>query len=175
MDTQFLGAFESATLRVFDMMAGITLVADPPFANSSTTTRCLHEINAIVPIGGRLTGTVVVGVDRGIAMAFTENVLGFRPQSIDEDVVDAVKELANMIVGQVESQLGRNTLVMSLPTVAIGKGTEIGFGSKVNTFQQSFQKGDEALTLLFGLPGESAATVAGAATPKRRPQASLVG
>lgn len=84
-------------------------------------------------------------------MAFTESVLGYRPDSIDDDVVDAVKELGNMIVGQVEGSLRSETLRMSLPTVIIGKGAEVGFGSSVVPVKQHFRCESGSLSLIFGL------------------------
>ncbi len=156
VDTDFLKAFETATVRVFDTMASIPLI--PGSILSAESGACLHEINAIVPILGRYVGSVVIGADREFAMAFTETVLGYRPETIDDDVVDAVKELGNMIVGQVEGNLNGVKLRMSLPTVIIGKGAEIGFGSVVEPYQQTFRGECGSLSLLFGLIDTQAAS-----------------
>lgn len=130
-------------------MAGIKFETQPPRYLAPAS--CGHELNAIVPVHGRWTGAIVVGVDRELSLLFTEQVLGCRPDTIDDDVIDTVKELGNMIVGQVEGHLPSGSIRMSLPTVVIGEGTGLGFGSDINPVSLSLSCPVGRMSLLFGL------------------------
>jgi len=147
--TNLFGISADAACRVFDMMAGITLQQLP--ARYAPVASCEHELNAIVPVQGRWTGSIVIGVDREISLLFTEQVLGYRPDSIDDDVIDTVKELGNMIVGQMEGHLSSDSIKMSLPTVIIGKGAGVGFGSDIEPVMLPLQCEAGRMSLLFGL------------------------
>jgi chemotaxis protein CheX len=131
------------------MMAGITFETHP--ARYLPVATCGHELNAIVPVQGRWTGSIVVGVDRELSLLFTEQVLGCRPDTIDDDVIDTVKELGNMIVGQVEGHLPSGSIRMSLPTVVIGEGTGLGFGSEINPVLLQLSCPVGKMSMLFGL------------------------
>lgn len=130
-------------------MAGITFEVHS--AKYLPVAACGHELNAIVPVRGRWTGSVVVGVDRELSLLFTEQVLGCRPDSIDDDVIDTVKELGNMIVGQVEGHLPSGSIRMSLPAVVIGKGAGLGFGSEIKPVLLELSCPVGKMSLMFGL------------------------
>ena len=49
-------------------------------------------------------------------------MLGQRPEPIDENVIDAVGETVNIVVGQAKSQLDQLALSIGIPTVVTGKG-----------------------------------------------------
>jgi len=147
--TNLFAEFAASACRVFDMMAGITFESHP--ARYLPIAACGHELNAIVPVQGRWTGSVVVGVDRELSLLFTEQVLGCRPDTIDDDVIDTVKELGNMIVGQVEGHLPSGSIRMSLPTVVIGEGTGLGFGSEINPVLLELSCPVGKMSLMFGL------------------------
>lgn len=149
MATDLFKAFGVSACRVFDMMAGITF--ETHSARYAPVTTCGHELNAIVPVQGRWSGSIVVGVDPELSLLFTEQVLGCRPDTIDDDVIDTVKELGNMIVGQVEGNLPPGSIRMSLPTVVIGKGTGLGFGSDINPVLLPLTCPVGSMSLLFGL------------------------
>jgi chemotaxis protein CheX len=147
--TNLFSAFADSACRVFDMMAGIQFRVHP--VRYAPVATCGHELNAIVPVQGRWSGAVVVGVDPDLSLLFTEQVLGCRPATIDDDVIDTVKELGNMIVGQVEGSLPTGSFRMSLPTVVIGAGTGLGFGSEVNPVLLPLSCSVGKMSLLFGL------------------------
>jgi len=147
--TNFYSQFATSACRVFDMMAGISLETLP--ARYTPVAKCGHELNALVPVQGRWSGAIVVGVDREISLLFTEQVLGCRPATIDDDVIDTVKELGNMIVGQVEGYFPAGSIRMSLPTVIIGEGSGLGFGSDIKPVLVQLQCPEGKMSLLFGL------------------------
>jgi chemotaxis protein CheX len=75
-------------------------------------------VSAWVDIVGPWTGSVVLTCSPGTARALTENVLMTRPPAVvdDEDVADALGELANVLGGNIKSVLPGESR-MGLPRV----------------------------------------------------------
>ena len=73
-----------------------------------------------------------------MAVAATEALLGEKPGSINEEVIDAVGELTNMIAGSAKSQLEQFEMSLSLPTVITGRNHTIAFGSGVKPIYIGF-------------------------------------
>ena len=92
-----------------------------------------HEISGIIGLSGKTSGTVVVSVDRNVAISATETMLGTRPESVDTDVIDAIGEITNMIAGKAKSGLEHLAMTLALPTVITGKNHVIRFGSGAQT------------------------------------------
>jgi chemotaxis protein CheX len=70
---------------------------------------------------------------------------------IDDDVLDAVGELANMVAGQAKAELEEYELNVSLPNVIIGEGHEICFPSDITTIAVPFDTDFGPLQLEVGL------------------------
>ena len=59
-----------------------------------------HDVSGVIGLSGKASGTVVVSVDREVAMCVTEKMLGDRPDTLNADVMDAIGEITNMIAGR---------------------------------------------------------------------------
>ena len=88
-----------------------------------------HDIRGIIGLMGALSGTVIVSLDQQVALSATGAMLGETPESMDENVIDAVGELANMIAGSAKSTLEHLDIKLALPTVISGRNHNIAFGS----------------------------------------------
>jgi chemotaxis protein CheX len=116
---------------VFSTMLKCDLVRGPLSLNANF--QPAHEVSGIIGLSGRASGTVVVSVDREVAISATEKFLGVRPDTIDSDVIDAIGEITNMIAGRAKAGLEALAMSLALPTVITGKNHTIRFGSNAQT------------------------------------------
>jgi chemotaxis protein CheX len=86
-----------------------------------------HEVSAVIGLSGKAKGTVVLSLDREVAIQVAGALLQELPPELNADVADAMGEMANMIAGQAKAQLEHLSMSLSLPTVVTGKGHCIEF------------------------------------------------
>lgn len=98
-----------------------------------------HEITGVIGLSGAAKGSVLLGVGKSVAIRATEILLGETFSTIDHNVVDAVGELANMIVGSAKAQLESLNLNMGLPTVVVGKNHSVVFPTGIHPIGIPFE------------------------------------
>ena len=78
---------------------------------------------ALIGVAGPWTGTGTVSCSPEVACRICRQMLMSETESINEEVLDAVAELANMIVGgaKTELELELGPLGLSIPTVIYGR------------------------------------------------------
>ncbi len=86
-------------------------------------------ITGMIGLAGTHKGVLAVHVPYGVAMAITSSFLMMDVTEINEDVHDAVGEIANMLGGNVKTILSENgrDIDLSLPTTIAG--SEYSFSS----------------------------------------------
>lgn len=116
--------FIDSTKSVFSMMLGcdVEFVADQLLG-----AKVAFDVSGIISFSGAVQGTAVIRLDKEVAFAIAETLLGTRPSSVNEDVKDMVGELANMIGGNAKERLSNSQIALGLPTVVTGKGHEVSF------------------------------------------------
>ena len=83
-------------------------------------TRPANVITAVVYFSGSWNGAVLFECSRRQALVFTELLMSIdAPETVNEDVKDALGELANMLAGNLKSVLPSG-VVLSLPSVIEG-------------------------------------------------------
>jgi len=90
----------------------------------TTTSVALHEsISGVIGLAGTHKGVLAIHIPNKVAMAITSAFLGMDVDEINEDVEDAVGELANMLGGNVKSILSENgrDISLSLPSTITGQ------------------------------------------------------
>lgn len=119
---EMIEAVQSATAEVFSTMLGLEVEALP-----SRTDQVSPSVNdgvlAFVGIAGPWVGSGVISCNAAFACQICAAFLMTEAPAVNEDVLDAVGELANMIIGNfktvAESQVG--SLGLSVPTVVYGR------------------------------------------------------
>lgn len=89
----------------------------------STLAPLENSITGVIGLAGTHKGVLAMHFPKPVAMAITGSFLGMDVDEINEDVEDAVGELANMLGGSVKSILsakGRD-IDLSLPSVISGE------------------------------------------------------
>lgn len=144
--------FIESTKSFFAMMlnADAELVLD-----NQCSEKVLYDISGIISFSGAVQGTAVISLDKEVAFAITETLLGARPDSVNEEVRDMVGELANMIGGNAKERLSNSEITLGLPTVVTGKGHEV-----------SFDPGAQVRSIIFATPWGQLSIEVGMRAPK---------
>jgi chemotaxis protein CheX len=114
-------AIEQIVENVFQTMMGLevhqTDIASPPAG---------EVITASISLAGTWKGAVLVECGLREAMAFTSRMIGIDPPTeLNDDVRDALGELANMVGGNLKSILPGG-VELSLPSVVWGSDYRVG-------------------------------------------------
>lgn len=88
-------------------------------------------ISSLVGLAGIYNGLVSLHMPTRLALAATSSMLGMKVNELDDDVNDAMGEIANMIAGSFKQHLSKSGLDihLSTPSVVSGKEYVIALGS----------------------------------------------
>jgi chemotaxis protein CheX len=125
MKVEYINPFISATTNVFGTMVEAELYRGDPSLKGGFQPS--HEVSAVIGLLGKSRGTVVLSVDREVAIQVAAVLLQELPPELNADVADAMGEMANMIAGQAKAQLEHLSLSLGLPTVVTGTNHCIDF------------------------------------------------
>jgi len=156
MKVEYINPFISATTNVFDTMVGTELHRGVPSLKDGYQPS--HEVSAVIGLSGKARGTVVLSVDREVAIQVAAALLQEQPDGLNADVADAMGEMANMIAGQAKAQLEHLCMSLSLPTVVTGKGHCIDFPRNAMRICIPFSCGWGSLALEVALAESSDST-----------------
>jgi len=162
---QLVSMMRAAAEEVFSTMLG----AELKFAKSYSDEGPSHPSDGVICLigmAGEWAGTGTISCSAGFACRIASQMLMSEYTVVDAEVLDAVAEIANMILGNVKTELEGllGSMAMSIPTVIFGK----------NFLAKSF--GDETWTVTdFECDGESFEVKlfikpAPAAVPSRSPR-----
>ena len=111
----------AATTEIFSSMLMLEVSPGEPFARSQGPLN--NSISGIIGLAGKSKGLLAIHLPKPLATAITTAFLGMDVQEIDEDVCDAVGELANMLGGNLKSALDPkgSEIQLSMPTAIHGE------------------------------------------------------
>ncbi len=115
----------AATVEIFTTMVMMEVTVSS--TRNSNIELFEDTITGVIGLAGTHKGVLAIHVPHKVAFAITGNFLGMELDEINEDVEDAIGEIANMLGGNVKSILsekGRD-IDLSLPSTVSGK--EYGF------------------------------------------------
>jgi chemotaxis protein CheX len=111
-----------STRQVFSTMLDAELESGPPWTETGTP-EANDGVVSLIGIAGSWAGMGSLACSPGLACRACAQMLMTETQAVNEEVLDAVAELTNMIIGGVkndlESELG--PLGLSIPTVVYGR------------------------------------------------------
>jgi len=110
-----------ATKEVFNTMVMMEVADSYPISEPVTRFHC--SVTSMVGLAGTYTGILSVHCPQPMAMKITSNMLGMDVEEMNEDVSDALGEIANMLGGYVKQVLSKGGLDinLSIPTVISGE------------------------------------------------------
>jgi chemotaxis protein CheX len=137
------------TKGVFSTMVMMDVVGEPPLAEPVIN---FHEtLTSMVGLAGSYSGILAIHCPKNLALLITSNMLGMEVTEIDEDVNDAMGEIANMVGGDVKhifSPKGGD-INLSIPTVIYGSDYMLESMSSIESLVMPFECRGERFLLSF--------------------------
>jgi chemotaxis protein CheX len=120
-EVKMAGALRAATEEVFSTMLGMELAVGEPYRlpNKPDPT---NGVVALIGLTGKWVGTGGISCSGDLARKISGQLLMSEYASIDQEVLDAIGEIANMIVGSFKNALEPEIgpVDMSIPVVVFG-------------------------------------------------------
>lgn len=111
-----------ATRDIFDTMIMIPVEPQSPYTEKQTSFE--NSVSSMVGLAGDLQGLVGVHATEVVARDIAGNFLDSEFEEVDEEVKDALCELANMLAGSIKTSLsGQYNVQISIPSVIHGDYT----------------------------------------------------
>lgn len=137
------------TKGVFSTMVMLDVVDEPPL---DAPVLNFHEtVTSMVGLAGSHSGILAIHCPKKLALLVTSNMLGMDVTDVDEDVNDAMGEIANMVGGDVKhifSPKGAD-INLSIPTVIYGSDYALESVSSAESLVMPFVCGEERFLLSF--------------------------
>lgn len=148
LTAEFVNPIISSTISVFEMMLGCT----PKRTGLSLKQDVIpqHELSAVIGISGKAAGTLVLSLSESVGKGVLDRMLGITAEEINDEVCDAVCELANMIAGSAKAQLEHLEASISIPNIITGKGHTVHYPSNVSPICISFDSEIGAFSIEAG-------------------------
>jgi len=150
---------DRACIHVFSTMMGVAI--EPGESSFGTATPDANDgVVSLIGLAGTWTGSGSVGCSAVMACRICSRMLMTEVQAVNEEVLDAVAELTNMIVGCVKTDLERHLgpLGLSIPTVVYGRNFKMRSTRTTEWTTRRFLWDDEPLLVRLSLaPTEEAA------------------
>lgn len=129
---------------VFITMVGVEDLIHVP-QQITVTTHFTNCLTAMVGLAGTYNGLVSVHIPWPLALSFTSSMLGMEVTEIDDDVNDAMGEIANMIAGSFKQHLskGGSDIHLSTPSVVNGSDYTVSSGSNIENITFKFANDEE--------------------------------
>lgn len=124
-DSKLSESVKNSTLSVFESMIGLKVESigseDAKEASQSS------EVISLISFTGSHIGTLATFFSDTIALKIASAMLCMECETIDEDVQDIIGEIANMVAGNVKTEMADTygDLQLSIPMVITGKGLAI--------------------------------------------------
>ncbi len=143
---------------VFSTMLGVDL--PPGEANLENGTPAVNDgVLSLIGLAGAWVGTGCIACSPVVACRICSMMLMTEATAVDEEVLDAVAELTNMVIGSVKNDLEPHlgSLGLSIPTVVFGRNFKTkSAGTTEWSVLRYMWEGEPLIIRLFLAPAESA-------------------
>lgn len=129
----------SGTQDVFSTMLMLDVTAEDVSEKSENVIS--SNLTSMIGLGGGIRGMLAIHCPAEVAKFITGSFLGMDVEELDEDVKDAIGEIANMVAGNLKisyAAAGVN-VELAIPTSVIGNGFRICGASGSTRHNISFQ------------------------------------
>jgi chemotaxis protein CheX len=146
-------AISQASREVFETMLNLPLEIEPSVMQKVIEPETFHGVVALVGVAGTWTGTGHMSCSALFAQKMAGALLMSEYDSVNEEVLDAVAEVANMIIGNVktifEEKLG--PLGLTVPTVIFGRNYRTRSAGVKDWVLVRLRSGNETMDINFNL------------------------
>ena len=133
----------TATTEIFSSMLMVELEADEPIEGKGG--EIASNITSMIGLGKDVRGMLAVHCPASVAQDITGSFLGMDIDEINEDVKDAIGEIANMVAGNMKIAFADHgkDIEIAIPTTIVGK-----------SFCTSGMSGAHRVVVCFTMNGE---------------------
>jgi len=144
-----------STQEIFSSMIMLDVTPGEPFKRNDDI--LTNSISGIIGLAGATKGLLAIHLPETSALAVTTAFLGMDVEGIDEDVRDAVGELANMLGGSLKSVLDPNgsDIQLSMPSAIHGEEYSVDCLAGAQTITVPFHFDDLSFMVELQLRQES--------------------
>lgn len=110
-----------STQEIFSSMIMLEVSPGEPYRRGNSMLE--NSVSGIIGLAGSIKGLLAIHMPNPVALAVTSAFLGMDVDEIDEDVRDAVGELANMLAGSLKAALDPkgSEIKLSMPSAIHGE------------------------------------------------------
>jgi chemotaxis protein CheX len=150
---QIITAVTAATQDVFSTMLNVPIDLGEAHNEPAEPASSFDGIIALVGVAGSWTGTGRITCSATMACKLAGALLMSEYESVNEDVLDAMAEIANMIIGNVKTSFEETLgpLGLSVPTVIFGRKYYARSAGVQNWTVVPFRWGDDVMEVRFCL------------------------
>jgi chemotaxis protein CheX len=118
-------SISQATQEIFQTM--LMMEASPGQALTESANVFVDSVSAIVGMAGASKGMLAIHIPASTALVITSSFLMMEVTEVDDDVKDAIGELANMVAGSIKADLTEQgqEFKLSIPSVVCGAEYQI--------------------------------------------------
>lgn len=151
ISVEYVNPFLRATVETYKAMLGTNIIPGKPMLAKGRGIN--YDISGIIGISGEIKGSVAMSYSNESVLKSVSAFLGEPVTEVDDAVMDAVGELANIVAGYAKKFLDA-TVYISLPTVIKGTGLVIKEPPDVFSFIVPFDCELGAFDVAVGLKRE---------------------
>ena len=110
---------------VFSTMLSVDLEREPFIVNTRGDIQ--SNLTSMIGLGGEIRGVLAIHCPAAVARAITGSFIGMEVEELDDDVKDAIGEIANMVAGNLKvsyAAIGLN-VELAIPTSIIGESFRV--------------------------------------------------
>jgi chemotaxis protein CheX len=110
---------------VFSTMLMVDLESEEAVINQRLPLQ--SNLSAMIGLGGGIRGVLAVHCPAAVAKAITSTFLGMEVNELDEDVKDAIGEIANMVAGNLKVSFAEEGvhIELAIPTSVVGESFNV--------------------------------------------------
>jgi chemotaxis protein CheX len=155
-----------ATLEVFGTMLGVDAVAGDRFTEKQPP-HPSHGLVSLIGMAGAWVGTGHISCSAELACKLSSRFLMTEYESVNDDVLDAMGELTNMIIGNFKNEIEVHvgSLGLSIPTVIFGRNFVARSAAENDWIAVLFECEGETLTVKVCLSPQANRQVVRGHTP----------
>ena len=109
-----------ATKEIFETMIMLDITPGDPLTESVKSFTC--SVSGVIGLAGSCQGMLAIHTPDTVAKAITSSFLGMDVDEVNDDVTDAIGELANMLAGNIKMVLdgAGKDVTLSIPSCIHG-------------------------------------------------------
>jgi chemotaxis protein CheX len=143
-----VNSISGATTQVFSTMLGLEVQVTETLVEKGMP-EATDGLVSFIGLAGTWAGTGSLTCSKNLGCRICSQMLMTESTSIDEDVLDAVAEITNMVIGSVKTDLEEalGPLGLSIPTVVFGRNFTTKSAGSTDWIVVRFQCDDEILSV----------------------------